>query len=65
MNIITEPEPILVSQPKARRLIDCGETKFAQLVQAGLIKLVDLGEGRARMVDFASLRALADRRAAD
>jgi len=54
----TIPEkPLLVSAPKARKVIDVGNTKFWALVKAGKIKMVEVG-GR-RMVVYASLEALA------
>jgi hypothetical protein len=50
--------PLLVSAPKARKLIGCGPTKFWALVKAGKIKMVDVGVGN-RMVDYSSLETLA------
>jgi hypothetical protein len=54
----TVPEkPLLVSAPKARKIIDVGNTKFWELVKSGKIKMAEVG-GR-RMVVYASLEALA------
>ncbi len=50
-------KPLLVSGPRARRILGIGETKYWAMVKAGKIKLVDVGTGR-RMVDYASLEAL-------
>ena len=50
-------KPLLVSAPRARRILDVGNTKFWELVKAGKIKMADVG-GR-RMVVYASLEALA------
>ena len=54
----SEPKPILVSRPRARRLIDVGDTKFSELVKAGKIEMVNVG-GRG-MVVYASLEKLAE-----
>jgi hypothetical protein len=50
-------KPLLVSAPRARKIIDCGNTKFWSLVKDGKIQMAEVG-GR-RMVVFASLEALA------
>lgn len=50
-------KPLLVSGPKARKIIGVGNTKFWELVKAGQIKMANVG-GR-RMVVYASLEALA------
>jgi hypothetical protein len=50
-------EPLLVSGPQARRLLNIGPTKYWALVKAGRIETVDL-DGR-RWVTFASLKRLA------
>ena len=55
-------KPLLVSAPKARKLVGCGNTKFWALVKAGKIKTADVG-GR-RMVIYSSLEALAQSTAA-
>jgi hypothetical protein len=51
-------KPLLVSNTKAKRLIDVGNTKYWELVKAGIIKTVDVG-GRSMAV-YASLEALAN-----
>jgi len=59
--IVTSPPdfvPLLISAPRARRMLDIGQTKFWAMVKAGKIKMADTG-GR-RMVVFASLNALID-----
>lgn len=50
-------KPILVSGPKARDLIGVGNTKYHELLKAGVIESVFVG-GR-RMVVYASLERLA------
>jgi hypothetical protein len=52
-------KPVLVKTSTARRLLDCGESKFSQLVRAGKIRMVDPGFGY-RMVDYRSIEALRD-----
>lgn len=49
--------PLLVSAPRARQIIDVGNTKFWELVKAGKIQMANVG-GR-RMVVYSSLEALA------
>lgn len=56
MSPTASDKPLLVSGPKARKLIGCGNTKFWALVKSGKIKMADVG-GR-RMVVYASLEAL-------
>ena len=51
-------KPLLVSNTKAKQLIDVGNTKYWELVKAGKIKIVDVG-GRSMAV-YASLEALAN-----
>jgi hypothetical protein len=53
----TTLKPLLVSGPTARQLLDVGNTKYWDLVKSGKIQTVGLG--RARMVVYASLEALA------
>lgn len=53
----TDWKPLLVSNTKAKQLIDVGNTKYWELVKAGKIKTVDVG-GRSMAV-YASLEALA------
>jgi hypothetical protein len=49
--------PLLVSAPRARKIIDVGNTKFWELVKTGAIRMIEVG-GR-RMVVYASLETLA------
>jgi hypothetical protein len=53
----TDWKPLLVSNTKAKQLIDVGNTKYWELVKAGKIKTVEVG-GRSMAV-YASLEALA------
>jgi hypothetical protein len=53
-----ETKPLTVSIPRARQILDVGNTKFWELVKADKIKLVEVG--RSRMVQYASLEALAN-----
>jgi len=53
----TNGKPLLVSNTKAKQLIDVGNTKYWELVKAGKIKTVEVG-GRSMAV-YASLEALA------
>ena len=57
MSTTIQDKPLLVSGPKARRIIGVGNTKFWEMVKAGKIKMADVG-GR-RMVVYASLESLA------
>jgi hypothetical protein len=57
MSQFISEKPLLVSGPKARKIIGVGNTKFWELVKAGKIKMANVG-GR-RMVVYASLEALA------
>jgi hypothetical protein len=57
MSTTTSDRPLLVSAPKARKIIDVGNTKFWELVKSGEIKMANVG-GR-RMVVYSSLEALA------
>jgi hypothetical protein len=50
-------KPLLVTNTKAKKLIDVGNTKYWELVKAGKIKIVEVG-GRSMAV-YASLEALA------
>jgi hypothetical protein len=49
-------KPLLVTNSKAKQLIDVGNTKYWELVKAGKIKTVEVG-GRSMAV-YASLEAL-------
>jgi hypothetical protein len=53
-----ECKPLLVSNAKAKRIIDVGNTKYWQLVKTGKIRTVDV-RGRSMAV-YASLEALAN-----
>jgi hypothetical protein len=55
MNVVPD-KPLLVSGPRAREILDIGQTKFWAMVKAGKIKMAETG-GR-RMVVYASLEAL-------
>ena len=50
-------EPLLVSHPTARRLLDVGRTKYWELVKAGQIETVSLG--RRSVAKYSSLKRLA------
>lgn len=52
-----ELKPLLVSGPRARRLLDIGNTKYWDLVKTGAIETSVVGN--RRMVVFASLEKLA------
>jgi hypothetical protein len=58
MYVTVPDKPLLVSAPRARKIIDVGNTKFWELVKEGKIQMADVG-GR-RMVVYASLEALAN-----
>jgi hypothetical protein len=53
---VTNAKPLLVSAPRAREILDVGNTKFWAMVKAGKIEMADTG-GR-RMVVYASLERL-------
>jgi hypothetical protein len=57
MSVTVPDKPLLVSAPRARKIIDVGNTKFWELVKEGLIEMADVG-GR-RMVVYSSLERLA------
>lgn len=50
-------KPLLVSGPRARKLLDIGNTKYWDLVKQGVIETVEVG-GR-KMVVYTSLERLA------
>jgi hypothetical protein len=50
-------KPLLISQPRAKQLLDIGNTKFHELKKAGVIETVRVG-GRP-MVVYSSLEKLA------
>ena len=49
--------PLLITAPRARRILDVGNTKFWELVKSGKIQMAEVG--KRRMVVYASLEALA------
>jgi hypothetical protein len=49
-------KPFVVSGPRARKLLDVGNTKYWKLVKDGKIRLVNVG--KRRMATYASLEAL-------
>lgn len=50
-------EPLVVSHPTARRLLDVGATKYWRLVKAGEIETIELG--RRSMAKYASVKRAA------
>lgn len=50
-------KPLLVSGPRARKIIDVGNTKYWDLVKSGIIETVQVGN--RRMAVYASLERLA------
>ena len=50
-------KPLLVSGPRARALLDVGNTKYWDLVKRGVIETVEVGD--RLMVIYASLERLA------
>ena len=52
-----ELKPLLVSGPRARKLLDIGNTKYWDLVKRGEIETAQIGN--RKMVVFASLERLA------
>jgi hypothetical protein len=50
-------KPLLITAPRARRILDVGSTKFWELVKAGKIQMAEVG--KRRMVVYASIEALA------
>jgi hypothetical protein len=56
------PPRLIVSRSTAKRLLDVRDTKFRELVKAGLIEMTDLG-GKRPAVLYASLERLAKPRA--
>ena len=53
----TTLEPIFVRLPVAKKLTGLGETKLRELINEGKVKSVAIG--RTRLIDYASLKALA------
>jgi hypothetical protein len=50
-------EPVLVSGPTARKLLDIGNTRYWDWVKRGILETVEVGE--SKMVVYASLKKLA------
>jgi hypothetical protein len=50
-------EPLLVAHPKARKMIDVGNTKYWELVKKGIIEVRQVGDSTMAVV--ASLKRLA------
>jgi hypothetical protein len=49
-------EPLLVSHPRARILIDVGATKYRELIKDGIIETVQVG--RTSMAKYGSIKRL-------
>ena len=57
-----QDEPLVVSPRRARHLLDCGNTRFYELLAAG--ELESFKDGKSRKVTMASIRAYVARRLA-
>ena len=53
----TDLKPLLLSGPSVRRMLDCGNTKYWELVKTGFIDLVDVA-GR-KMATYESVQRIA------
>jgi hypothetical protein len=59
---LSHDEPIVVSPRRARHLLDCGNTRFYELLAAG--ELESFKDGKSRKVTMASIKAYVARRLA-
>ena len=59
---LSHDEPIVVSPRRARHLLDCGNTRFYELLAAR--ELESFKDGKSRKVTMASIKAYVARRLA-